>query len=151
MPHPAGGIVALFMADDHQSPIAKRCKASDDRLIVGKGAVPRQWHEIVEKTGDIILEMRPFGVAGDLRLLPRRQLGIGVAQHLGRALLQRRDFAVNVNVASARRGAQFDDARLQFGDGLFKFQKANHGAGVRAATRRRQRSVAPSSPADGGC
>ena len=116
------------MADHHHPPLAQRGKAAQYRLIVGKGAIARQRQEIVEHARDIILEMRTFGMTRHLRLLPGRQFGIGIGQHFGRALLQRRDFAVDIDVADAGSGAQFDNARFQLGNGLFKFQKADHGA-----------------------
>src|SRR3546814_20526882 len=61
---------------------AKGREAAEDRLIVAKGAIARQRQEIVEQPFDIMFEVRPLGVPRDLRLLPRRQPGIGNAQQL---------------------------------------------------------------------
>ena len=74
------GVVAFLMADQHDPAAAEPAEAADDRLILAEGAVAGQRHEILDQAGDIILEMRPLGMAGDLGLLPGRQLGIGVAQ-----------------------------------------------------------------------
>lgn len=49
---------------------------------------------------------------GHLGLLPRRQLGICVHKHLGRALFKLVDLIADIDVAGASRSAQFDDTRL---------------------------------------
>ena len=48
---------------------------------------------------DIILEVRPVGVARDLRLLPRRQLGISVAKQLVGLGLEPADLRIDIDVA----------------------------------------------------
>ena len=93
-----GGVVALLMADQHHPAAVDPREAADDRGVVRKRAVAGQRQEIVGDAGDIILEMRPVGVARDLRLLPRRQLGIGVAQQLVRFGLELADFGIDIDV-----------------------------------------------------
>jgi hypothetical protein len=68
-----------------------------------------------------MLEMRPFGMPGDLRLLPRRQLCIGVLKQLLRLRLQPCDFGFNVDVARARGLAKLVDPLVERGDRLFEF------------------------------
>ena len=118
------------MPDQHDPAAVDPGEAADDRRVVGEGAVAGERHEIVGEPGDIILEMRPLGMARDLRLLPRRQLGIGVAQQLGRLGLEPADLGVDVDVAAARRLAQLGDAGLELGDRLFEIEVGRHGRGA---------------------
>ena len=71
--------------------------------------------------------MRPFGVAGDLRLLPRRQFRIGVAQQLVGLGLEPGDLGVDIDGAIGGGFAQFVDPALQLGDRLFEIEEACHG------------------------
>src|SRR6185436_12989684 len=88
----AGGVVSLFVTDDHATPPADPAEAADDRLVIGKGAVPGERHEILDEASRVIVEVRTLGMARDLRLLPRREAGIEVAEHLVRLSLQLCDF-----------------------------------------------------------
>ena len=80
VPETARRVVAFLVADDHDPAPAEPAEAADDRAVVGEIAVAGERHEILDQARDIILEMRPLRMAGDLRLLPGRKLGIGVAQ-----------------------------------------------------------------------
>jgi hypothetical protein len=64
-------------------------------------------------------------VARDLRLLPRRQPGIGVAHQFVRFGLQPRDLRIDIE-RTVGRLAQFVDSALQLGDGFFKVEKTWH-------------------------
>ena len=141
---PGGGVVAFLMADQHHPAAADPRQAADDRRVVGEIAVAGQRHEILDQPGDIILEMRPLGMARDLRLLPRRQLGIGVAQQLARLGLEPVDLGVDVESAAARGLAQLGDAGLELGDRLFEIEIGQHcGARVgRLRLRVNDRAVA---------
>ena len=122
----AGGVVAFLVADQHDPSPAEAAEPADDRLVLAEIAVAGERHEILDQAGDIILEMRPLGMAGDLGLLPRRQLGIGVAQQPVRALLEPADLGLDIGFA--RRGglAQLGDSRLQLRDRLFEVEKGGH-------------------------
>jgi Zn-dependent protease len=80
---------------------------------------------------DDVLEVRPRRMARHLRLLPRRQPGIGVAQQLrgvGLELLDLgRDIDTGATAAWGRRRLQLLDPRFQLGDRLLEFQERNHG------------------------
>src|SRR5688572_33433317 len=91
------------MADEHDAMAVDRGKTAEDRRIVGEGAVARQRKEILRKPGDIILEVRALRMARDLRLLPRSQLRIGVAEKLGRLGLEPADLGVQVERSEERR------------------------------------------------
>jgi hypothetical protein len=121
------GVVALFMADHHDLAPADPPEPANDRKIVGKGAVAGERHEILDEAGDIILEVRPLRMAGDLRFLPRRELGIGIAQQLVGFGLELRDLSLDVHRARIRGFAQLGDPALQFLDGLFEFEEGDHG------------------------
>ena len=123
------------MPDHHHLAPPQGRKAAQDRLIVAKRAVTRQHDEIVEQTGDVILEMGPFGVARDLRLLPRGQLGEGIAQQLVRFGLQAADVRIDVDGSVGCGVAQLVDPPLKFGDRLFEIEETWHRRrlGARAA------------------
>jgi phosphonate transport system ATP-binding protein len=74
-------------ADDDDPAAVQPAQAADHGAVVGEIAVAGERHEILDQRRDIVAEMGPLGVAGDLGLLPRRELGIGVAQQTRRALL----------------------------------------------------------------
>ena len=80
MLQPRLGVRALFLSEDSDRLAAKACEAADDRIVLAEGAVAGQRREIGEQPGDVVDAMRAIRVAGDLRLLPRRQLPVKVAQ-----------------------------------------------------------------------
>ena len=134
------------MPDQHHPP-ARRCVPSPP-MIAGSSrerAVAGQRHEIVGQPGDIVVEMRPLGMSRDLRLLPRRQLGIGVAQQLRRpwprACRPRRRYRSEPLLAVSRNSAT---RGVELGDRLFKIEIGQHSgrAGrTAAASRQRPRSA----------
>src|SRR3546814_8807739 len=109
------------MADHHDRASAKAPEPADDRSVLAKIPVTGEGREIVYKPGDIILEMRPFGMARDLRPLPWRQLRIGLAQLTFGFRLKLFDLARNVDFTAVCGFAQIDDLRPQRRDGFFKF------------------------------
>ena len=100
---PRSGVVAFLMTDQHHAAPVDAREAADDRGIVGEGAITRQRQEILREPRHIILEVRAFRVTRDLRLLPRRQLGVGVAQQLVRLGLEPADFGVDIDRPSCSR------------------------------------------------
>src|SRR6478735_124523 len=117
-----GSVVALLMADQHDSAAVDARKSADDRRIVAERAVSGERHEIVGDPGDIILEMRPVGMPRDLRLLPGSELGISVAKQLVRLCLELRNLCIYIDVVGAGRGfPQLPDPCLELGDRLFEF------------------------------
>ncbi len=81
------------------------------------------------RAADIIEAMRPIGMAGDLRLLPRRELGIEFLERLRCLGLQPGDFLADGGRAVARlECTQLVDLGLDLGHWLFKIEIAAHRA-----------------------
>ena len=114
------------MADQHQPVTADGGEAAQDRRIVREGAVPGQRKEILRKPGDIILEVRPLRMARNLRLLPRGQLGISVAEKLGRLGFELADLGIEVEFAGLGRVAKLRNAGFQLRDRLLEFEVRLH-------------------------
>ena len=129
-------IVALFMPNDHHAAAMQARKAAHDRLVIAKGAVPCQGHEVFKHRFDIMFEMWPFRVPCDLRFLPCRQIGIGILQLLVRLVAQFGDFGARINVAITRSILQFKDARFERGNRLFKIEIYHHACGLEPEVRR---------------
>src|SRR3546814_3203175 len=70
-----------------------------------------------------MFEVRPLGMAGDLRLLPGRKLGIGVGQHLVRPGLKPLNFRVYIERALIGGLTQFRDAGLKRRYRLFRSEE----------------------------
>ena len=83
-------MLALGMPDHHHASPLETGKPSDDRGVIGKGAVACQRQELVEQTGDKVRQMRPVGMPRDLRALPRRQARIEIGQLTVRPFFQHR-------------------------------------------------------------
>ena len=126
MLEPRRGVVAFFMPDQHHPAAVDFGQPTDDRIVVGERAVPRKLEEIVGDPGDIIVEMRPLGMPRDLGLLPRGQLGIGIAQQLGRLGLELADLGVDIDVARLGGVAQRRDPPVEVGDRFFKIEIGVH-------------------------
>jgi hypothetical protein len=76
---------------------------------------------------DVVEAMRPLRMAGDLGLLPRRQLGIEVAERLCRLGLQPGDLVGDVGGVIARlHGAQFLGLGFKLGHRLFEVEVTAH-------------------------
>ena len=134
------GVVAFLMPEQHHAPPVDPRQAADDRRIVGESPVPGERNEVIDDSRHIILEMRSLGMASDLRLLPRSQLRVGIAEELVGLGLEPADLRVDVDRAVARRLAQLGNARLQFGDRLFEVQIGEHVSGA-GRTKPRQSST----------
>src|SRR5829696_1994599 len=114
------------MADQHDSVAGDGGKAAEDRRIVGEGAVARQRKEVLRKPSDIILEVWALRMARDLCLLPRSQLGIGVAEKLGGLGVEPADLGVEVELAGTGRVAKLRHASLELRDRLLEFKVCLH-------------------------
>ena len=84
------GVGALLVADHHHRAAAEAAEPAHDGRVLGEVAVAGQRREILDQRIDVVEAMRPVGMARDLRLLPGRELGIGVDERLMRLLLQLR-------------------------------------------------------------
>ncbi len=72
------GVGALFLADDEDGSPAETAEPAHDGFVLGEIAVTRERREILNEGRHIIEAMRPLRMAGDLRLLPGRQLAVRV-------------------------------------------------------------------------
>ena len=82
------GVGPLLMADDQDRAAGQAADAADDGLVFGERSVAGQRREILHQRIDIVTEMWTLGVARHLRLLPRREVGIGFLQGLPRLVLE---------------------------------------------------------------
>src|SRR3546814_10992113 len=67
-------VAALLVADDHHAAAADAAQAADDGGVVGIGAVAGQFLELVADHPDVIVGVRPRGVARPTRYLPRGEV-----------------------------------------------------------------------------
>jgi hypothetical protein len=65
-------------------------------------------------------------MARDLRLLPRAELGIGLAQQLDRLALELLDLGVDIDRPRVGGGAKLVNAPVEFGERLFEFKIGLH-------------------------
>ena len=98
--------------------------------------------------GDIVPEVRPFGMPRDLRFLPRRQLGIGVAQQLGRLGFQLADLRIEVELAGVRR---FLSSETRVSSSAIGFSKSRYVCIGRRGTVERSATSTTVARAGGGC
>ena len=70
------------MADHHDGAAAEAAEPADDRLVLGEVAVAGQRREVLDQRVDVVEAMRALGMARHLRLLPGRELGVGVDEGL---------------------------------------------------------------------
>ena len=109
-------------------PAAEAAEPGDDRRVLGEFPVAGERREILDQElAGIVDEMRPVGMAGDLRLLPGRQLGVDVGERLAGARLQPGDLVIDGDrVALVAERAQLLDLALEIGDRLFEIEVAAH-------------------------
>ncbi len=121
--HPALGVGALLVADHDQRAAAEARETALDRAVVAEGAIARERRVVLEQLGRVVGEMRPLGMARDLRLLPGVELGVGLAQQLLGARLEARDLVGEVEVAAVGQMAQLLDLALELADRLLELQQ----------------------------
>ncbi len=105
----------------------KRAEAADDGVVLAEVAVTGERREILDQRRDVVEAMRALGMAGDLRFLPRRQLGVGFGEGCMRLLLELLDFVGDVDrCLGAFEGAQLLHLALEFCDRCLEFQIGAH-------------------------
>ena len=72
------GVGALLVADDHDRAAAEAAEPADDGLVLGEVAVAGERREVLDQRADVVEAVRALGMARHLRLLPGRQLAVGV-------------------------------------------------------------------------
>ncbi len=117
---------ALFLADHADALAAEAAESAHQRLVLAEFAVACQRREFGDQRTDEIGQMRPLRVARDQGFLPRRQVGVEIAQRLRGLVLDPRNLIADI-AAGRRQRAQFVDLGVEFGDRLFKIEIAAHG------------------------
>ena len=115
-------------AEDGDRIAAEAAEPGDDRLVVAELPVAGERLEIGDEPGDVVLGVRPVGMAGDLRLLPGRQPRIDVGERVARLLLERGDLVGDGNAVALARLQPFQllDLAFQVGDRLFEIEECSH-------------------------
>ena len=120
-------VVAFLVADQADRPAAETPETADDRRVLGELAVAGERREIVEEALGIVDEMRPVGMAGDLRFLPGGQPLIDVGERLGGLRLELGDLLADRHrVALGAERAQLLDLALEVVDRLFEVEECKH-------------------------
>jgi hypothetical protein len=118
---------ALFVADDANAFAAETAEAAQQRFVFAEFAVAGERREIRDELRDIIGKMRPLRVAGHLRLLPRRQIGIDILQRLRGLRFETRHFVADRDGFAARgKGAEFFELGLELRHRFFKIEISAH-------------------------
>ena len=125
MLQPAFRAGAFLVTHDHHGAVLKTPEPADDGGVFRETAVAGQRREIVDQFLDIVGEMGPVGMPGDLGFLPCRQLLVGVGEHLGRFVLKLADFLIDIH-GFVGNASQLEDFRLEFSDRLLEIKKRNH-------------------------
>ena len=122
---PAFGVVALFMADDHDGRVVEPGQAAHDGVIVGKVPVARQRRVFGEQCLDIVLAMGPVGMPRHLAFPPRCQGLVQIPQHRLGLGIQALGLGLDVHAFGLpRHGAQLSGLAFNLGQGLFEIQIA---------------------------
>ena len=138
------GVAPLLVAHHHHAPAAEAAQAPHHRLVVAEHTVAAQLHEVLDQLAQIVGEMRPVGVAGDLGLLPRIQPGIDVAPEARGAAPQRVDLALEgAGVGVGGEPGEIVQLGLDLGHGPLEVQVMTRGrrharGGVRPQGRERR-------------
>ena len=124
------------MADHHHRAAPHPADATDDRLILGEIAVAGERREVLHQPIEIMAQMRALGVAGDLRLLPGGELGIGLHQRRLRLGLELGELLLDGDgVLLGGERLELGDLALQLGNGLFEIEISTHAAWTALQTR----------------
>ncbi len=121
------GIRALLMADhDHRAP-AEAAEPAHDGLVLGEIAVAGQRREVLDQGLHIVETMRPLWVAGDLCLLPGRELSIGIEERRPRLLLELLNLFGNRHAPSPSRAFSSRDLAFELGYRLLEVEIGANG------------------------
>src|SRR3546814_11482602 len=83
--------------DDHHAAAVDAAQAADDGGVVGIGAVAGQFLELVADHPDVLVGVRPRGVARQLRDLPRGEVAKDLRGAQATLVLQRVQLGVDVD------------------------------------------------------
>src|SRR4029079_10615352 len=124
---PAFGVGPFFMADDADTFAAEASKASNNGGVLAELPVTGERDEAGDEPVDVVGAMRALRMAGDLRFLPGRELGVQVLQgERGFCLKPANLFADGDGIAALAHRAEFLDFGLQLGHRFFEIEIAAH-------------------------
>jgi len=116
---------ALFLADHADTLAAEATEPAHQRFVLTELAVARKRCEFGDQRVDEIDQMRALRMPRHQGLLPRRQIGVEIAQRLRGLVLDPRNLFPDV-AAGRRQRAQFIDLGIEFGNGLFEIEITAH-------------------------
>ncbi len=121
------GVGTLFLPDNGDRRAVETAETSLKGFIIGEFAVAGKRREFGEKPVDIFKAMRTVRMAGDLRLLPGRQLAVDILQRIGRAFLEAANLVAHLDAALfLREFFQLKNLAFEVGDGFFKIEIVIH-------------------------
>ena len=100
-----------------------RAEAAHDGAIFGEVPVAGQRREILDQPLDVVHAVRPVRVPGDLSLLRRSELGIGLPQQPVHLDLQLGNFVGDVDIAGVGQMPKLLDLAFEFRDRAFQIQE----------------------------
>ena len=92
-------------------------------VVVGEGAITMQFFEISEDVLNVIEGVGALRMAGHLRDLPRRQLGVDVLGQLAALLFKTLDLFRDIDGGIVLHEAQFFDLGFKVGNGLLEVEE----------------------------
>ena len=138
------------MAEHDDRSIAEFSDAADDRLVLCEIAVACERREILDEAADEFERMRTFRVARDERLLPRRQLVIGVDEGGLRLLFEPRDLVGDLrSFALVLHRLELRNFVLEFQNGFLEIEigtqggRGVHGTGAFLNRQLRRAAMGP--------
>ncbi len=126
------GVVALFMAHDHDRLVLKPCQTAQNCAVVGKVAIAGQRRVFGEQRLDIVRAMRSVRMARDLAFPPGRQVLVHVRQQGLGLLVEGPGLFFQIHIFFALRGecTQFRSFAFYFGKRLFELEIILHPGGA---------------------
>src|SRR5262249_43935413 len=119
------------MPDDADALAAKAAEAAHDCDVVAELAIAGARNEIGVEGANTVKAMGTLRMASDLGLLPRREFGVEIFEHLRRPGFEAGNLLADggCTVAGLER-AQFCHLGLEFSHGLFEVEIAAHRAAL---------------------
>ena len=106
----------------------KRPKPPTIAIVLAEEPVAGERRELGDELLDIVREMRPLRMAGDLDLLPGSERGVEIGERLGGLGLELRQLLGDGDaLAPLGQRAQFLHLGFELGDGLFEIEIGAHG------------------------
>src|SRR5690606_4052504 len=110
------GIAALLLAEDDDAAAAEAAEPAEDGAILAEAAVAGERRPVRHERIDVVAGVRPLGMSGNLNLLPRAELGIGLPEQAVGLRFEPRHLVGDVEIAGVREMAELLDLALELGD-----------------------------------